>query len=129
LELRLSPGTIGVVAIDTIDLEVLADLAGDLGQFQLDPSISEPLCRDVVETFARLADRRLVIMVPTRSLALPAFRMATFHNIPFADALPAALSEASGLPLLIADDDAYRRLRLLQEQRSNLRIVWLPDLM
>jgi predicted nucleic acid-binding protein len=111
-----------------IETVVLAELAADLGQFQLDPSIADLLFTDVSITFAGLSRFGILDVVDRQRLARPAFLISTLHGIAYEDALVVVLAEGSGEPLLLADDKLHDQFMALQAQRPNLQIAWLPDL-
>jgi hypothetical protein len=63
-------------------------------------------------------------------IARSAFLLAGLFDIPFADALTVALTEAAeerDRTLLVADEQIFQRLGGLQADRPSWNLAWLPD--
>ena len=122
----LSSGA-SLVAVDVIDHQVFTLLAADLGPEHLDPGLANLIFDNVTVTLRSMLDLGILRLVDSRVVALPAFALAGYHDLPYGDALSAALAELTGYPLLIVDRELLGRLRGVARQRPNLQVVWLPD--
>ncbi len=129
-EEMLARGQVRLIALDSIDLQVLDALAADLSPIHLAATIGGLLYDDVVATFEILVTSGLLQLVNPRAVARSAFVTAGLFDLPLADALSVALTEAAdqdGYTLLVCDDMAYQRLRALQVDRPTWRLAWLPE--
>ncbi|MBI2863561.1 MAG: hypothetical protein HYX94_03260 [Chloroflexi bacterium] len=124
---KLVSGQAGVLVVEGVDFQVLDELAKDLGQFELSPSIAADLYGDAPKVLGHMADLGILRTVDSKPLALPAFVIACLYAIPLYDALSVALAANSGCPLLVADEDLYETLRIIQADRPALRVVWLSE--
>ncbi len=123
-------GQVELIAVDTIDLEILDALARDLSPLHLAATIAGALCEDVLSAFGPLVEHRVLRTVSQRILARPAFLLASLYDIPFADALAVTLAEDArdgDRALLVGDDAVYATLARLQADRPGFRLMWLPD--
>jgi hypothetical protein len=116
-----------LIAVDGIDHHIFTLLAADLGPEHVDPGLANLLFDNVRVTIGSMLELGVLRLVDRRVLALPAFALASYHDVPYADALPAALAELTGCPLLVADQEVLDQLRGVARQRPNLQFLWLPD--
>jgi predicted nucleic acid-binding protein len=127
LRQRLESAQVGVIAFPGFELRVLAAIAKDLHGIVLDPRIAVGLSHDIHEQFAFLTDQRLLRNADWRELAQPAFLIATSYAVAFEDALWAALAAGTQAPLLVADDEAYARLKRLEPDLAGFRTLSLSE--
>lgn len=124
---KLSSGTLKVVAVEGIESRVLSEIARDLGQFHVESPIGELIFGDVSTAFRRMTEIDVLTLVSQSLLLRPAFLIAVYYDGLFSDALAVALSEHTGYPLLIADQETYSMLTGVAPERPGFRAVWIGD--
>lgn len=114
------------VTLDTLLVQVLADIVADLGE-DLDPFLSKALVDDVTSLFVELAESGALLTVSHRRFLRAAMLIVGRRHIPFDEALVVSLAQSYRWPLLLADRDTYDLLKPLEALEQALSVVWLSD--
>lgn len=118
----------GVLIVEGFEFLVLEQFAELLLGFAVEEFTSRPLYDGIAQTYTAMVDGAILEVVPRRPLARAAFVIATYHQLPFSDALHVVLAAWRDAALLVADERVYQRLAGVASARPGLRLVRVTDL-
>lgn len=125
----LGSGRVTVRAIDSIYDQVLQRVTRDLTEYERRGLPLSDLRTDIANIINAIMKKEHLWYPSRRAHLEPLVRdLARSHEISFTDGLMVPLAELVGIPVLVADEELYRKLKAVESSRPNFRVDWLRNL-